>query len=100
MHWNIVMFAGPWVGPLHVPLAGTSTVSMFNKKVQVDPMFLGDIALHVMDVTFLVRVACHGCLLRVLALDAGALQESSESMGCHCEPSDWHFWATEIYPDG
>ena len=34
----------------HVPIAGTSTVSMFNEKVQVDLAFLEDlIALHAMD---------------------------------------------------
>ena len=27
----------------HVPIAGTSTVSMFNEKAQVDLLFLGDI---------------------------------------------------------
>ena len=34
-----------------IPVAGTSKVSSFNEKVQVDLLFLGDlIALHVLDV--------------------------------------------------
>ena len=35
----------------HVPAAGTSTVAMFNEKLQADLLFLDDvIALHIMDV--------------------------------------------------
>ena len=35
----------------HLPIAGTSAVLMFNGKLQVDLLFLGDIiALHVMEV--------------------------------------------------
>ena len=34
----------------HVPISGTPTASMFNEKVQVDLLFLGDIvALRAMD---------------------------------------------------
>ena len=35
----------------HIPIAGTTTVSAFNEKVQVDLLFLGDlIVAHAMDV--------------------------------------------------
>ena len=35
----------------HVPEAGTSTVAMFNEKLQVELLFFDDVmALHVMDV--------------------------------------------------
>ena len=37
----------------HVSIAGTSGVSMFNEKVQVDLLFLGDLAVaHAIDVFF------------------------------------------------
>ena len=35
----------------HIPISGTSTVSMFNERLQMDLLFLDDIiALHIMDV--------------------------------------------------
>ena len=35
----------------HIPISGTSTVSMFNERFQMDLLFLeGIIALHIMDV--------------------------------------------------
>ena len=36
----------------HVPIAGTSAVSVFNVKVQVDLLFLGELVVaHAMDVS-------------------------------------------------
>ena len=35
----------------HIPISGTSTAPMFNERLQIDLLFLGDIiALHIMDV--------------------------------------------------
>ena len=36
----------------HIPISGMPTVSMFNERLQMDLLFLGDIiALHIMDVS-------------------------------------------------
>ena len=50
--WGVAKFAGPLFGRPARLCAGTSTVSVFNEKMQVDLLFTGDIiALHVVGVS-------------------------------------------------
>ena len=62
----------------HIPMAGTTTVSAFNEKVQVDFLFLGDlIVVHAMDVfskNSLLHLAQSGNLERILHGMVGGLR--------------------------